>query len=123
METGAKQFDYGYRHRGLFDIAIVAGSDAVVGVFLDSQSGISYGLNPEKWICPAPRTDSEDEDNKQIALVRPGSPYVMNVLLDAITRPGPVTVTYLLERGCDPNLNGLPRACEPSLQLAVKACD
>lgn len=57
-----------------------------------------------------------------IASVNPTAPYVMNILQDAIQRGDLVTVTYLLSRGCNANLEGFVKPLDPtSVELAVSA--
>lgn len=47
--------------------------------------------------------------------------YLMNALQYAISRGDIVTVTYLLERGCDANLEGFIQPDDPSIvELTVR---
>ncbi|ODM19455.1 hypothetical protein SI65_04439 [Aspergillus cristatus] len=66
----------------------------------------------------------EADNLRLIASVNPAAPHVMNILQDAIPQGDLVTVTYLLERGCDANLEGFIQPDEPSIvEVAVRASD
>lgn len=68
--------------------------------------------------------DPEADNLRLIASVNPTAPYVMSILQCAIPRGDLVTVTYLLERGCDANLEGFIQPDDPSsVELAVRASD
>lgn len=68
--------------------------------------------------------DNEARPLRIIALTRPYSPYVVQVLQDAMTRADSVTVNYLLERGCHPSLENIQRIENgTSLELAARVDD
>ncbi|ODM19465.1 hypothetical protein SI65_04449 [Aspergillus cristatus] len=68
--------------------------------------------------------DGETRPLRIIALTRPFSPYVVQVLQDALTGGDSVTVNYLLERGCHPSLEHIERDKRAtSLELAAQVKD
>ncbi|BCR90407.1 uncharacterized protein ACHE_60293A [Aspergillus chevalieri] len=68
--------------------------------------------------------DGESRLLRIIALTRPFSPYVVQVLQDALTKGDSVTVNYLLERGCHPSLEHIEQDKRAtSLELAAQVKD